>query len=272
MERFRGGRSIQHVYVAAAFMRAPLVVAFTLLALATFAISGCSHSVKESQTTTATVDPSTTGSITGTVTLDGAPPAAKPIDMSAAPACVQANPQPVLPQTVVTGDKAALANVVIYVKDGLGNYHYDAPAETAVLQQKNCMYSPHVVALMTGQPFEVQNNDPTMHNVHPMPKHNRQWSNSQPSGSAALHETFTHTEFAMPVLCNVHPWMRSTVFVFDHPYFAVTPREGNFTLKNLPPGTYTIEAWHESLGTQDQTITIAPKESKTISFTFKSGN
>jgi len=242
-----------------------------ILILAT-ALCGCSHSATESSAPAATVDPSTAGSITGTVTLDGAPPAAKPIDMSAAPACVQANPQPVFPQTFVTGGQGALANVVVYVKDGLGNYRYDVPAETAVLQQKNCMYSPHVLALMTGQPFEVQNNDPTMHNVHPMPKHNRQWSNSQPSGSAALHETFTHSEFAMPVLCNVHPWMRSTVFVFDHPYFAVTPAAGNFTLKNLPPGTYTIEAWHESLGAQDQTVTIAPRESKAIEFKFKSGS
>jgi plastocyanin len=246
--------------------------ALTAILFAAVALAGCNHSANESSAPTATVDPATAGSISGTVTLDGAAPPAKPIDMSAAPACVQANPQPVYPQTVVTGEKGALANVVVYVKDGLANYRYSTPTDTAVLQQKNCMYSPHVVALMTGQPFEVQNNDPTMHNVHPMPKHNRQWSNSQPSGSAALHETFTHAEFAMPVLCNVHPWMRSTVFVFDHPYFAVTPREGNFALANLPPGTYTIEAWHESLGTQDQTVTIAPKESKTISFAFKSSS
>ena len=126
-----------------------------------------------------------------------------------------------------------------------------------------------MVALMTDQPFEVQNNDPTMHNVHPMPKHNRQWSTSQPAGSAALKETFTRPEFAMSVLCNVHPWMRAIVFVFDHPYFAVTPKTGSFELKNLPPGTYTIEAWHETLGTQDQTVTITSHESKTISFTFK---
>jgi plastocyanin len=236
-------------------------------------ISGCGgRGNSESSAPSAAVDPATAGSISGAVTLDGAPPVLKPIDMSAFPACVQANPSPLVPPIVVTGDKGALANVVVYVKDTPGNYHYDTPADTVVLQQKNCMYEPHVVALMTGQPFEVQNNDPTMHNVHPMPKRNRQWSTSQPAGSAALKETFTRPEFAMQVLCNVHPWMRSTVFVFDHPYFAVTPKTGAFELKNLPPGTYTIEAWHETLGTQDQTVTIAPHESKSISFTFKSVN
>ena len=231
---------------------------------------GCGYGKNEAVPPTATVDPATAGSITGTVTFEGVEPPAKPIDMSASPACVQANPKPVLLPATVMGDDGTLANVVVYVKDGLTNYLYDVPSETAVLQQKNCMYEPHVVALMTGQRFEVQNNDPTMHNVHPMPKHNRQWSNSQPAGSAALKETFTHAEFAMPVLCNVHPWMRALVFVFPHPYFAVTPRDGGFALRNLPPGTYTIEAWHETLGAQDQTVTIAPRESKRIVFTFRS--
>lgn len=246
--------------------------ALVVIALALYlVISGCgSHGNTESAAPTASFDPATTGAITGTVMLDGAPPASKPIDMSASPACVQANPSPVLPPIVVTGDNGALANVVVYVKSGLGNFRYDTPTETAVLQQKNCMYEPHVVALMTNQPFEIQNNDPTMHNVHPLPKRNRQWSTSQPAGSAALKETFTRPEFAMSVLCNVHPWMRALVFVFDHPYFAVTQREGSFELKNLPPGTYTIEAWHETLGTQAQSVTVVPHESKSIFFTFKS--
>lgn len=234
------------------------------------ALAGCGRGTNESSPSAAAVDPATTGAITGTVMLDGPPLAAKPIDMSASPACVQANPSPVLPPIVVTGDNGALANVVVYVKSGLGNFRYDTPAETAVLQQKNCMYEPHVVALMTNQPFEIQNNDPTMHNVHPMPKRNRQWSTSQPAGSAALKETFTRPEFAMSVLCNVHPWMRAMVFVFDHPYYAVTSKAGNFVLRNLPPGTYTVEAWHEILGLQDQSVTIAPRESKSVSFAFKS--
>jgi hypothetical protein len=244
---------------------------FALAALAAFAVAGCGKSgTSEPTAPLATVDPSTVGSIIGTVTLDGPPPVLRPIDMSASPACVQANPSPVVPPTVVTGDHGALANVVVYVKSGLGNYQYDVPQEPAILSQKNCMYEPHVMALMTNQPFAVANNDPTMHNVHPMPKQNRQWSNSQPAGSAPLKSNFARPEFAMPVLCNVHPWMRAFVFVFDNPYFAVTSQRGTFELKNLPRGTYTIEAWQENYNAQDQTVTIGAKESKAIAFTFKS--
>jgi Carboxypeptidase regulatory-like domain len=247
------------------------VLHLAIAAIAILAVAGCGKSgTGESSAPLATIDSSTTGSITGAVTLDGAPPALKPIDMSASPACVQANPSPVVPPVVITGPGGSLANVVVYVKSGLGNYRYDTPQTTAILSQKNCMYEPHVLALMTNQPFAVENNDPTMHNVHPMPKQNRQWSNSQPAGSAPLKSNFTRPEFAMPVLCNVHPWMRAFVFVFDHPYFAVTSTAGTFELRNLPPGTYTIEAWQENYPAQDQSVTIGARESKNISFTFKS--
>jgi len=189
--------------------------------------------------------------------------------MSQSSACLQANPTPVVPPLVVVGEHGALANVVVYVKTGLGHYRFDEPAAPAILMQKSCMYTPHVVALMTGQPLEIQNNDPTLHNVHPMPKQNRQWSNSQPAGSAPLTSVFPRPEFAMPVLCNVHPWMRAFVFVFDHPYYAVTSLTGAFRLTNLPPGSYTIEAWQEHYQAEDQMVTIGPKESKTISFVFQ---
>ncbi len=230
--------------------------------------TGCGRNESEPAGPVATIDPATVGSISGTVTLTGTPPVLEPIDMSASPACVQANKSPVVPPLVVTGENGALANVVVYVKKGLGNYRYDPPKEPVILSQKNCMYEPHVVALMTHQRFEIENNDPTMHNVHPMPEHNRQWSTSQPVGSAALKSTFARTEFAMPILCNVHPWMRAFGFVFSNPYFAVTSETGKFEIGNLPPGTYTIEAWQETYGTRDQTITIGPKESKAIAFTF----
>ena len=217
----------------------------------------------------ASVDPATAASISGTVTLAGAPPTLQPIDMGATSVCTRLNPSPVMPPVVVTGKDGALANVVIYVKDGLKSYQFDTPKAPVVLDQKACMYAPHVVALMTGQPFEIRNSDPTRHDVHPLSEHNRQWSTSQPPGAAPLKSRFTRPELAIPIICSAHPWMQAFVFAFDHPYFAVTSTTGKFELINLPPGTYTIEAWHERYKTLDQTVTLAPHESKSISFVFR---
>ncbi|HXX20887.1 MAG TPA: hypothetical protein VEJ46_15895 [Candidatus Acidoferrum sp.] len=217
----------------------------------------------------AVVDSSTAGSIAGTVKFEGTPPVFRPIDMTAEAACVQANPKPVTPPVVVLGEHDALANVVVYVKSGLGNYRFETPKDPAVLDQVGCMYVPRVLAMMVNQPFEVKNTDPTTHNVHPTPRDNRPWNRSLEAGEAPYVTTFSQPELAIPVACNIHPWMRAYLFVFAHPYFDVTAKTGTFELKNLPPGSYTIEAWHERLGTQDISVTIAPKESKSVSFTFK---
>jgi len=189
--------------------------------------------------------------------------------MSAEAACVQANPKPIAPPVVLLGERDALANVVVYVKSGLGSYYFDTPKDPAVLDQQACMYVPRVLAMMVNQPFEVKNTDPTTHNVHPMPHENRPWNRSIAAGEQPYVTTFTQPELAIPIVCNIHPWMRAYLFVFTHPYFAVTADSGNFELKNLPPGNYTIEAWHERFGTQDVAVTLAPRETKSISFTFK---
>jgi len=247
---------------------------FALASAALLVFTGCSS--KESGTTqpapTAVVDPSTAGSITGTVTFEGTPPVFRAIDMSAEPACVQANPVPVAPPVVILGEHGALANVVVYIKAGLGSYRFETPKDPAVLDQQGCMYSPRVLAFMTNQPFEVKNTDPATHNVHPVPRENRPWNRSLAAGEAPYVTTFPQQEMAIPVACNIHPWMRAFLFVFAHPYFEVTTKTGVFELKNLPPGTYTIEAWHERFGTRDVSVTTGPKESKAISFTFKPGD
>lgn len=246
--------------------------AFALVVLFVPIFFGCSKkesSEATSQEATAMVDPTTAGSITGVVTFEGTPPVLRPIDMSAEAACIQANAHPITPPIVVLGERGTLANVVVYVKSGLGRYHFDTPKDPAVLDQKGCMYEPRVLALMTNQPFEVKNTDPTTHNVHPTPRENRPWNRSIGAGEAPYVTTFSHQELAIPVVCNIHPWMRAYLFVFAHPYFDVTTKSGSFQLKNLPPGTYTIEAWHERLGTQDVSVTIQPKQSETISFVFR---
>jgi plastocyanin len=217
----------------------------------------------------APIDLSTVGSVTGKVTLDGAPPTFKPINMSAEPYCTKAHPKPVMPEEVVTGEGGALANVVVYVKEGLGNRTFDVPKEPVELDQKGCMYHPHVIAVMAGQDIKVVNDDQTTHNIHPLPKDNREWNKSQPPGAPAILDSFARPEVAIPVKCNVHPWMRSYIAVFKHPYFFVTGKDGSFDLKDLPPGTYTLEAWQERYGTVDQQVTIGPTESKTVNFTFK---
>jgi plastocyanin len=220
-------------------------------------------------TTGATVDLATAGAVTGTVKLDGKAPAERPINMSAEPYCQKSHPKPVVPPEVVTGEGASLANVVVYVKDDMSKYSFTTPSQPVPLDQQGCMYDPHVVALMAGQTLEVKNDDQTTHNIHPMPKDNREWNKSQPPGAAPIEDSFARAEMAIPVKCNVHPWMKSYIFVFKNPYYAVTTKDGKFEIKNLPPGTYTIEAWQEKYGVQDQSVTIGPKESKEVSFTFK---
>jgi hypothetical protein len=214
------------------------------------------------------VNPATAASISGTVTFQGTAPVLRSIDMSAAPACVKANPSPVRPPVVVTGANGGLANVVVYVKSGLGHYRYPAPQSPVDLNQKRCMYVPRVIVLMVGQPFEVHNSDLWLHDIHPMLRNNRPWDKSQLPGSV-YNASFENPEFAVVIGCMIHPWMRAYLFVFDQPYFAVTTDDGKFSLKNLPPGTYTIEAWHEGNQPLDQTVVVGPKESKSISFTFR---
>jgi plastocyanin len=246
------------------------------MAAIAFLVTGCSgKNSNSSQHTpnpegpTVAVDAATAGSITGSVKLDGKPPVLRPINMSAEPACEKAHPSPVMPPEVVMRKDGALANVVVYVKGDLSKYRFPIPAQPVELDQRGCMYDPHVVALRTGQDLEVKNDDPTTHNVHALPNDNPEWNKSQPPGAGPIVQTFALPELAMPIRCNVHPWMKAYIFVFKSPYFAVTAKDGKFEIGNLPPGTYTVEAWQERYGTQDQTVTVAPKESQEISFTFK---
>jgi plastocyanin len=207
--------------------------------------------------------------VKGVVKFEGAPPKATPINMAADPTCVKQHPTPVLSQDVLTGANGGLRNVIVFVADGLSQQTFEPPSQPVVLNQKGCMYQPHVLAIQANQKMEVVNDDPTSHNIHPVPANNREWNKSEPPGSKA-EETFPREEIAIPVKCNIHPWMRGYVAVFKHPYFAVTDKDGSFNLSSLPPGTYTIKAWHEKLGTTTQTVTVAANETKTIDFVFKS--
>jgi plastocyanin len=216
------------------------------------------------------VDPATTGTVTGSVALDGTAPKNEAIKMNADPVCLREAKGTQTQETYMVGaDGKAIANVFVYVKDGLGNYVFDTPTETAKIDQKECRYHPHVFGMRVGQPLEIVNSDPTLHNIHAMPKANQEFNNGQPIQGMKMTHTFTAKEVMVPFKCDVHGWMNAYVGVLDHPYYAVTKEDGKFELKDLPAGTYTIEAWHEKFGTQTSSVTIAAKESKDVTFTFK---
>src|SRR5215475_482067 len=207
-------------------------------------------------------------SVVGKVKFTGQVPQPTKLSMNADPTCAKLHSGPAMSQEFLTGSDNTLGNVIVFISDGLTGRAFDVPAEAVTFEQKGCEYAPHVVALRANQKLKMVNSDNTTHNIHPLPANNREWNKAEPAGTT-LEETFPREEVAIPVKCNVHPWMKSYVAVFKHPYFAVTGKDGSFQLPNLPPGEYTVEAWHEKLGTMTQKITVAAGESKTVDFTFK---
>ncbi|MBI1872903.1 MAG: hypothetical protein HYS05_03315 [Acidobacteria bacterium] len=215
------------------------------------------------------VDESKAGNVRGKVVLDGQAPKADAIKMNADPVCLKEAKSDNQTEFFVVGDGGALQNVFVYVKDGLGNYVFDTPTQPVVIDQKGCRYHPHVFGIRVGQPLEILNSDPTLHNIHAVPKTNAEFNTGQPIQGMKTTHTFTTPEVMVPFKCDVHGWMNANLGVMTHPYFAVSDKGGAFELKTLPAGTYTIEAWHEKLGPQTQSVTIGPNETKEISFTFK---
>ncbi len=209
------------------------------------------------------------GTITGKVKFTGTAPRAATIDMSEEAACKAKYPTPPKDEAVVTGPGNTLADVFVYVSAGLpANAKYQAPAASVVLDQNGCRYHPHVLGIMVGQKLEIKNSDPLLHNIKAIAKKNRGFNVSQPNAGMTRDVTFSAPEVMVNLECNVHGWMHAYVGVRPDPFFAVSGPDGSFTIKDLPPGTYTIEAWHEKFGTQTATVTIAGTESKTANFTF----
>ena len=217
------------------------------------------------------VDPSKTGALAGRVLVEGPVPANATIKMQADPYCSRAHPDGSSLESFIVapvGGTVGLENVFVYVKDGLGSYYFEVPTETARLDQVGCRYTPHVIGVRAGQPIEIRNSDDTLHNVNARPEINQGFNVGQSLKGRKDVRTFTAPEVMIPLMCDVHKWMNAFVGVVSHPYFAVTKDGGRFELKDLPAGTYTIEAWHEKLGTQTQQVTIGEKESKDVTFSF----
>ena len=214
------------------------------------------------------------GKITGTIKFDGAPPAPKTIDMGQDAQCAKAAGDKTLDDVVVTDGK--LENVFVYLKGpAIDGYSFQMPTTPVVLDQLGCRYHPRVLGIQTGQLFRVTNSDQTTHNVHPTPAKNPEWNQSQTPGQAAIEKKFNKAELLIPVKCNQHPWMKAHIGVVDNPFFAVSAKDGTFTINGVPPGDYTIVAWHEmggDKGTEKTAkITVGAKESKTQDFTFGAG-
>jgi len=218
----------------------------------------------------AAMDDANAGSITGKVSFAGDKPVMKTLSMDAVPNCARAHTTPQKSQEVMVNENGTLKNVFVWVKAGVPDKQWPVPPSAVKLEQKGCMYEPHVLGVMATQEIEIINDDPTNHNIHPLPKVNQEWNESQPPKGDPKKKSFARQEVLISVKCNVHPWMRAYIGVVGHPFFAVTGDDGTFTIKGLPPGTYTIEAIQEKFGSKEMQVTVGAKEAKTADFDFKS--
>jgi len=204
--------------------------------------------------------------ITGKVTYTGTPPEQKAIDMAKEPSCAEQYQTPPKQEKVVTGSDNTLGNVVVYISAGEKD-EKAAPEQAVVLQQKGCRYHPHILVLQVNQELKITNDDHVNHNIHPLAKTNPEWNRLQPPHTV-ISDTYHKEEF-IHVKCDIHAWMNGVFAVLKTTHYSVTSADGNFSLPDLPPGNYTITAWHETFGTQTQEVSVTGDETKTISFTFK---
>lgn len=235
-----------------------------------FGFAACGESAEkgEEQATAKTpADMSTAVEVSGTILLEGTPPPPEAIDVSADEYCGVRHEGGVIYSQDVIAKDGKLANVFIYVSKGLEGYSFPIPTTPAVLDQRGCAYQPHVLGIMVGQPLEVRNSDSTLHNVHAMTKNNKAFNLAQDVGKRDT-KTFEEEEVMIPVVCDVHGWMKSWVAVLSHPAFAVSGEDGTWSFK-VPPGEYTVTAWHERYGKQEGTLTVKAGEPASLSFTFK---
>lgn len=213
------------------------------------------------------VDPATAATVRGHVAFEGTPPAPESIDMSEEPSCAEAyGDEAPTTQHVVVAD-GRLANVFVYVKEGLTR-EFPAPSEPVTLDQESCRYRPHVFGLQAGQPLRITNSDPLLHNINATPTQNRGFNISQPQAGMETTRDFRVPEVMIPVECDVHGWMNAYIGVTAHPYHAVSGADGTFEIANLPPGDYVIEVWHERYGTQTQNVSVAESETAELTFNY----
>jgi len=208
-------------------------------------------------------------SVTGTVTFAGNVPNLRPLAMDADPACAKKHSEPVPNEMLVLGSGNTMGNIMVWVSKGLpAGKTWPAPTRPVTLDQKGCMYVPHVMGIMVGQPYRIFNSDGILHNVHALPKINKGFNRAMPPTVKEASAVFDEPEALFLIKCDVHPWMSAYIGVFTHPFFSATSTDGKFAISGLGPGTYEITAWHEKLGTQTASVTIGADETKTQNFKF----
>ena len=214
------------------------------------------------------VDPQTAGILKGAVTFQGAVPPPKELSVRGNPECAVFHKNGAVESEELVVAGGGLKNVFVYVKEGLEGFSFEPPVDPLTLENKGCVYVPHVSGAQVGQPVIFLNQDPTLHNIHSYSKNSKPWNLGLPFQGMKQTKKFAAAEVMVTLKCDVHPWMTGYVGVLAHPYFAVSGARGEFEIKNLPPGDYTIEAWHEKLGVQTQRVRLEPRETKEIEFSF----
>lgn len=235
------------------------------VSLAAAAVIGCAGAVMaEDQAAPAGV--MGTASISGKVTFEGTVPPAPKIKMDADPVCLSQHGASVNAPLLVVNNKGVQYAFVFVASGTQGKYA--VPTAPAVFDQHGCMYEPHVLGVQAGQGVEIRNSDSTLHNVNAKSAQSSPFNLAMPTQGMKITKQFDKPEIMVPVRCNVHPWMQAYIGVVDHPFFAVSGSDGTFSITGLPAGTYTLQVWHETLGTQTQTVTVTDGQKASANFTF----
>jgi hypothetical protein len=212
----------------------------------------------------AAIVPAHAGSLSGKITFSGTPKV-ETLKMDADPVCKRAHAT-IKSENEVVGPNGGLKNVFVYVKDGFEGKTFPTPKDAVELDQIGCQYKPHVIGAMVKQKIEIINSDDTLHNVHPLPKENREWNLAMPFKGQKVKKSFRQPEIGIPVSCNVHSWMKSYICVVSNPYYAISGDDGTYTIKGIPDGTYTIAAWQEELGEKTAKVTVSGDTTQSFSY------
>ncbi|MBI3312795.1 MAG: carboxypeptidase regulatory-like domain-containing protein [Candidatus Omnitrophica bacterium] len=208
------------------------------------------------------------GTITGKASFSGTAPGPVKISMDADATCSGMHPDPVYTEDLVLNSDNTMRNVFVYVKEGLEGKTFPSPTTSVVMDQKGCHYNPHVFGIQVGQKLDIVNSDATLHNVHALPTQSKEFNMGMPIQGMKLTKSFEKSEVMVRFKCDVHPWMKAYAGVLTHPFYSVTGEQGTFEIKDLPAGTYTIEAWHETYGAKTQTVTVDEAGTQSVDFAF----